>query len=75
LADEETQTLRIVVTVDEVPIGTLFTNTASNLNGTEIDPTPGNESASVEVRVVDPVSPLGCHPSPDDPDVVVCLSP
>jgi uncharacterized repeat protein (TIGR01451 family) len=73
-----TVTLTIVAHVGDVgepPIGTIITNTADNLYLNETDPQPDNNSSTVELRVVTDYPEPGCHPSPTNPDDVICLTP
>ena len=72
-----TVTLTIVAhvgDVDEPPIGTIITNTANNLHLSETDPQSDNDSSTVNLRVVTDYPEPGCHPSPTNPNEVICLT-
>jgi uncharacterized repeat protein (TIGR01451 family) len=70
-----TVTLTINATVKATtPIGTIITNTANNLVSTVEDPEPGNNSSTIQLRVVTEYPVPGCHPSPVTSGEVICLS-
>jgi uncharacterized repeat protein (TIGR01451 family) len=69
-----TTTLTITAMVGNSPIGTIISNTAYNLHATETDPNLGNNASTIQLRVVTDYPEPGCHPSPTNPNEVICLS-
>jgi uncharacterized repeat protein (TIGR01451 family) len=69
-----TKTLTIVAHVGYPGVGTIITNAANNLHALETDPVPGNNSSTVNLRVVTDFPENGCHPSPTNPNEVICLT-
>jgi uncharacterized repeat protein (TIGR01451 family) len=74
LSASASKTLEIVVTIDPMPVGTVFTNTADNLVSVEVDPVAENDSSSIELRIVTDFPDEGCHTSPNNPNEVICLT-
>jgi uncharacterized repeat protein (TIGR01451 family) len=75
IAVNATTTLTITAHVDEeLPIGTLIENTAGDLHLDETDPVPDNDSSTIQLRVVTDFPENGCHPSPTNPNEVICLT-
>jgi hypothetical protein len=53
-------------------IGDVIPNTAT-ASSPKPDINPADNTSAINVYVVSPYPDLGCHPSTDDPDVVICL--
>ncbi len=69
-----TTTLTITGRVGTYPVGTLITNTANNLHANAYDPQTDNNSSTISMRVVAANPESGCHPSPTNPNEVICLT-
>jgi uncharacterized repeat protein (TIGR01451 family) len=74
IAANATTTLTITAHVGELPIGTLIENTAGDLHLDETDPVADNDSSTIKLRVVTDFPENGCHPSPTNPNEVICLT-
>ncbi len=68
-----TMTIDVRVVLD-TPIGTFLPLTATAASAGQDDKDINNNTGTVRVRVVSPYFDSGCHPSPDDPNEVLCLT-
>jgi uncharacterized repeat protein (TIGR01451 family) len=74
VAANATTTLTITAHVGALPVGSTISNTANNLHSTTFDPQTDNNSSTITLRVVTDYPEPGCHPSPTNPDEVICLT-
>lgn len=71
------QTATMTITVQMQPsvtYGDVIANTAS-ASSSKPDMNPADNASTVNVNVASDLPEMGCHPSPDDPNAVICLSP
>ncbi len=74
ITPNSTMTLVIAAKVKvTVPVGAVITNSANDLVSGVPDPVTTNNSSTIELRVVTDVPETGCHPSPTNPNEIICL--